>query len=154
MDRERFIREVEDASGMMYRVAYSILRNDQDCQDAMQETALKAWENRNQLRDEDRFRTWMTRILINVCYAIARKRKRFVPLESVPERVSKAPDPTLAVALEALPEKLRVPLVLNCAEGMTYREIAEVLKLPMATVRGRIARAKETMRKELGEDEV
>lgn len=59
------------------------------------------------------------------------------------------PDPTLAMALHALPDKLRLPLMLVYSEGMTYEEAAETLRLPVATVRGRIHRAKGQLRKEL-----
>ena len=83
MDRERFIAEIEACSGMLYRVAWSILRNNADCEDALQDTALKAWEKRNRLRDDRFFRTWITRILINACYDTQRKRRRTVPLEMI-----------------------------------------------------------------------
>ena len=52
MDRDSFIAEIEACSGMMYRVAWSILRNNADCEDALQEAALKAWEKRGHLRNE------------------------------------------------------------------------------------------------------
>lgn len=68
MDKTFFVQELEAHSGMLYRVAWTILRNDDACQDAMQEAALKAWEKRDSLRDARYFRTWITRILINACY--------------------------------------------------------------------------------------
>ena len=66
LERKFFIAEIETCSDMMYRVAWSILRNDADVQDALQDAALKAWEKRDKLRDEKFFRTWITRILMNV----------------------------------------------------------------------------------------
>ena len=150
MDRERFIAEIEACSGMMYRVAWSILRNDADCEDALQEAALKAWEKRNRLREERYFRTWITRILINACYDTQRKRRRIVPLDELSEQpAASAPDPALAMALEALPEKLRLPLVLCYSEGMSYEEAASALRIPVSTLRGRIHRGKHELRKEL-----
>lgn len=149
MNKEWFVSEIEAHSGMMYRVARSILRNDDDCRDALQEAALKAWEKRGTLREPSYFRTWITRILINACYDTQRKRRLFVPLDSIPDIPVSAPDPALAMALAALPEKLRLPLVLVFSEGMTYAEAAETLRLPVATVRGRIHRGKEQLRKEL-----
>ena len=149
MDREFFIREIEAHSGMLYRVAYTILRNDDACRDALQDTALRAWEKRFTLREDRYFRTWVTRILINACYDTQRKRRRVVLLEELPEPSVAPPDPMLAMALEALPEKLRLPLVLCYSEGMSYEEIAQTLHLPTSTVRGRIHRAKAELRKEL-----
>lgn len=151
MDRDSFAQEIEAHSGMLYRVAYTILRSDDACRDALQDAALKAWEKRHTLRDERFFRTWITRILINTCYGTHRKHRRIVSIEEIPEPSVPPPDPTLAMALQALPEKLRLPLMLCYVEGMSYEEIAQTLRLPLTTVRGRIHRAKEKLRKELGE---
>ena len=149
VDRGFFIAEIETCSDMMYRVAWSILRNEADVQDALQDAVLKAWEKRDKLREEKYFRTWMTRILINVCYDTQRMHRKIVPLDKIPVQGSSAPDPDLAIALEALPEKLRLPLVLCYSEGMTYEEAADVLRIPMTTLRGRIRRGKKELRKEL-----
>lgn len=149
MDKELFTREIEGCSGTLYRVAYSILRNDDACMDAMQETALKAWEKRHTLREPRYFRTWVTRICINTCRSMQRAKGRFVSMEDVPEPSLSPPDPALDLALAALPENLRLPLVLCYCEGMTYAEVATTLRLPVATVRGRIHRAKMELRKEL-----
>lgn len=150
MERKFFIAEIETRSDMMYRVAWSILRNDADVQDALQDAVLKAWEKRDKLRDEKFFRTWITRILINACYDTQRKRRRIVSMDEIPEStVSNAPDPDLALALQALPEKLRLPLVLCCSEGMSYEEAADVLRIPITTLRGRLRRGKDELRKEL-----
>ena len=149
MEKDFFVEEIEARSAMMYRVAFTLLRNSDDCRDALQEAALKAWEKRESLRDEKFFKTWVTRILINECHNIQRKRRRIISLEDAPEQSSPPPDPTLALALQALPEKLRLPLVLHFAEGMAEAEIAKALHLPDSTVRGRIHRAKKQLRKEL-----
>ncbi len=149
MDKDFFVQEIEAHSGMLYRVAYTILRNDDACRDALQDAAMKAWEKRFSLREQRYFSTWITRILINACYDAQKKRRRIVSLEEVREPTVQPPDPSLAMALHALPEKLRLPLVLCYSEGMTYEEAAQVLHVPVATVRGRIYRAKGQLRKEL-----
>lgn len=149
MDKEFFVSQIEACGSMLYRVAWSMLRNEDDCRDALQETALKAWEKRSKLHERRYFKTWIVRILINVCYDIQRKRRRVVSLEEIAEPSVPPPDPTLAAALQALPEKLRLPLMLCYSEGMSYAEIAQALRLTTATVRGRIARGKEQLRKEL-----
>ena len=107
MNKDFFVQEIEKSSGMMYRVAFTILRNDDDCRDALQEAALKAWEKRNRLREEKYFATWMTRILINECYNIQRKRKRMLYFADAPEESYPPHDPTLSIILRSLPEKLR-----------------------------------------------
>lgn len=149
MDKDFFVREMEAQSGLLYRVAYTILRNDDACRDAMQDTALKAWEKRNTLREERFFRTWLTRILINTCYDSQRKRSRFVSIEAIPEPEVSPPEPWLQMALQKLPEKLRLPLVLCYSEGMTYAEAAQALHISETALRGRIHRGKQQLRKEL-----
>lgn len=151
MDKDWFVERMEENSDKLFRVAYTLLENREDCRDALQETALKAWEKRFTLRNPQYFSTWITRILINVSRDIQRKRKRTVPLEEAPEPFADPPDSTLALALKKLPEKLRLPLMLQYSEGMSYSEIARALRVTEPSVRGRIHRAKEQLRKELEE---
>lgn len=154
MDKDFFVQQMEIHGGMLYRVSLTILHDDDACRDALQDAALKAWEKRHSLRELRFFRTWVTRILINACYDALKRRRRIVSLEEIRESSAPPPDPALALALARLPEKLRLPLVLCCSEGMTYQEAADALHVPVATVRGRIHRAKEMLRKELDDSPV
>lgn len=149
MDRNEFAARVVEQTDRMYRLAYSLLCNDEDCRDAMQEAALKAWEKRFTLREPQYFATWLTRILINECRNIQRRRKGVVPLGEMPLAAAPTQDPTLKLVLQSLPEKLRLPLVMHAAEGMTYDEIARALRLPRSTIVGRIQRARQRLKKEL-----
>lgn len=149
MDKAAFVRLMEARADSLYRTAWAILGNNADVADALQETALRAWQHRSTLRQEAYFGTWVTRICINVSRGMLRKRRPAISLEDAPQAASPPPDVTLSLALRALPEKLRLPLMLQYAEGMTYLEIARVLGITESTVRGRIARAKEQLRKEL-----
>lgn len=149
MDKTDFAARVVEQTDRMYRIAWTLLRNDEDCRDAMQEAALRAWEKRHTLREERYFATWLTRILINEAYAIQRRRKRFFPLEDAANLSAQPKDVTLSLALQRLPEKLRLPLVMHALEGMSYEEIGKVLRLPHSTIAGRIHRAKKELKKEL-----
>lgn len=149
MDKDIFVALIEARGESLYRVAWAILENNADAADALQETALRAWQHRGKLRNEQFFGTWVTRICINVCRTMRRKRRPVVSLEDVPEVASPPPDMTLSLALRALPEHLRLPLMLQYAEGMSYLEIARTLGISEPTVRGRISRAKQQLRKEL-----
>ena len=149
MDKEFFVEELEAHHAMLYRVAYTILQNDDTCRDALQDTALRAWEKRHTLREDRYFRTWVTRILINACYDTRRRHRRVVVMEEIPEQSVLPQDPGLAMALEQLPERLRLPLVLHYAEGMSYAEIADALRIPQSTVRSRLHNGREQLRKEL-----
>ena len=151
MEKEQFVQGMEANAEMLYRVAWTILRNEEDSRDAVQEAAMKAWKKRYFLRNEEAFCSWICRIVINCSYSILRKRKQTVPLDAVAEPAVPPPDLTLNLLIQSLPDKLRLPLMLSCAEGMTYREISLLLRLPLTTVTGRIRMAKETLRKELNE---
>ncbi len=153
VDKETFVAESEANTGMMYRVARSILQNDADCQDAVQDALLKAWANRAKLREDRYFRTWMTRILINSCHDILRKTRPTLPLEKVPEQGEDFPDRSLAVALERLPEKYRLPLTLCYAEHMTLAEAGRALHMPVSTVQSRVRRGIERLRGEMEDRE-
>lgn len=149
MTKDFFVQEIEEASGMLYRVAFTILKNNDTCRDALQDTALRAWERRATLRDERFFRTWITRILINVCHDTLRKQKRLLWLTDASEPSAPPPDLTLNMVLNTLPEPLRLPLILCYMEGMSYEEAAAALHLPLTTLRSRIHRAKAVLKKEL-----
>ena len=149
MDKADFVSRIEENSGMLYRVSVTLLKNDEDRKDALQEAVQKAWEKRNTLRNPNYFVTWLTRILINECRNIQRKQRRIVLMESLPDIETRSEEPSLLMALESLPEKYRVPLVLRYSEGMSEKEVARVLRLPSSTVRGRIHRAKMMLKKEL-----
>lgn len=152
MTKETFVEGIEAHSDTMYRVAISILRNEEDCRDVLQDAVLKAWEKQDTLKDESRFRPWLMRIVINRCNDVLRGRRRLVALEDIPEPSAPPPDPALSAALHALPASLRLPLVLVYSEGMSYAEVAEAMRLPVSTVRSRIYWAKQQLRKELREE--
>ena len=149
MDRNEFAARVVAQTDRMYRIAWVLLRHPEDCRDAMQETALRAWEKRRSLREERYFTTWLTRILINECRSIQRKRRRLITLEEIAEPAAPPHDPALSIALQRLPEQLRLPLTMYALEGMTYEEIARTLRLPRSTIVGRIQRARNELKKSL-----
>lgn len=130
----------------MYRAALAILMNDEDAADAIQDTILACWEKIDGLREARYFRTWMTRILINKCYDMQRKRGVTVGLDECGEP-AREDDSTLALreALEGLDEKYRIVLVLFYSEGYRGEEIARMLNIPKSTVQTRLQRGREKL---------
>ena len=129
MDKETFSTLVHEQQRQLYRIAVSYTASSADAEDAMQEALLRAWKRRDTLRNPAYFGTWLNRILINECKTLLRKtqaaapyRRPAQPRGSTAGRTSHGP----ATALFALPEKYRVPLVLNLLEGYTLREIAAI----------------------------
>ena len=155
MDKQTFTALVKQDERKLYRVAMSYTGNVSDAADAVQEALLRAWSRRHTLREDALFSTWLMRILINECKTLLKKRKRRAEIPPMPELTAEPPDVQgmeLRRALFSLPEKYRVPLVLNLLEGYTLRETAELLSLPLGTVTTRVARAKMKLRQEVSED--
>ena len=153
MTKESYIQQVAAHKEKMYRVSFTILKNDQDVQDALQEAALKAWEKQHTLRNDQYFATWMTRIVINESYQIRRRQKRLIYMEQLPDTPATPEGVTLRLLLETLPEKLRLPFMMKYSEGMRAEDIAYALHITRSAVNGRINRAKALMRKELNMDD-
>ena len=153
LDQPAFARKALEMEGVMYRVACGMLRNDADRHDAMQQALLKAWEKRHTLRDEALFDTWLIRILINACKGICRKQRRMIPMEQLPETPASPPDLSVTDAVERLPEKQRVVVMLHYLEGLPTEEIARLLRIPGSTVRGRLSSARQSLRLQLSEEE-
>ena len=155
MEERPFTQKLLESEPMLYRIACALLRSEADRQDAMQETALKAWKNRASLREEQYFRTWISRIMVNECHNLHRKNSRYVPVEELPDRP--APDSgeqETRLMLESLPEKQRVPLVLHYLEGFSLEEIARVQHISLALVKYRMHQARKALRVEwIGKEE-
>ena len=149
LEERPFTQKLLESEPMLYRIACALLRSESDRQDAMQETALKAWKNRASLREEQYFRTWISRIMVNECHNLHRKNSRYVPVEELPDRP--APDSgeqETRLMLESLPEKQRVPLVLHYLEGFSLEEIARVQHISLALVKYRMHQARKALRVE------
>lgn len=154
MNEATFTDTVRRMTPEMYRVAVSMLWNDADANDAIQEAILRAWEKQDRLRDEDRFPAWLMRILVNQCRTMLRRRKfRALPLEEADGHASPAPPDTgLWEALKALPEKYRLPIVLHHVEGHDLNAVAKMLRISPQTARGRLFYARKKLRDILQED--
>ena len=147
MDRQFFIASAQAMERSMYCIARSYLRCEADCEDALQNALLRAWEKRNTLREERYFRTWLTRILINSCKKTLRRQKREAPTADFPEAAApQGSDPVLWEALRALDEKYRVTVILHYRDGYGIREIASILRIPESTVKTRLSRARQQLK--------
>ena len=149
LEERPFTQKLLESEPMLYRIACALLRSEADRQDAMQETALKAWKNRASLREEQYFRTWISRIMVNECHNLHRKNTRYVPVEELPDRpVPDSGEQETRLMLESLPEKQRVPLVLHYLEGFSLEEIARVQHISLALVKYRMHQARKALRVE------
>lgn len=153
MTDDVFVEEVRAVKKAAFGTAFLILKNASDCEDAMSAAILKAYEHRSKLKKRNSFRAWFLQILRNECCTILRGRRRVFETEELPERPDSG-DPTLALdlhdAVMRLSEEQRSALYLR-EQGYSLEEIATIMDVPAGTVKSRISRAKETLRKILEE---
>lgn len=154
---EGLVRVYQDR---IYNLCRHLLGHPQNAEDAAQETFLKAYRNLKRFTPEASFYTWLYRIAVNTCLDF-RKRPFFESLfkrsaegeesmavepvdERSPERLyeSRQTGHIVQRSLQAMSPKLRVVLVLKEMEGLSYQEIAELLKISLGTVKSRMARAR------------
>ena len=156
LDRERFVAQVTELQETLYRTARSILRNEQDAQDAVQEAVTQAFARLHTLRDPAKFKPWLLRILVNTCYDACRRRRSTVYLEAVEETLA-APQSdceermSLWSAVMRLPEEQKAVVTLFYYEDLPTEEIARVLGTTPGAVRVRLSRAREKLRSILKE---
>lgn len=134
----------------LYRVAFSILKTEDEIYDAISSTTVIVFEKINTLKNEEFFKTWMTRILINECYKIYNQNKKIIYLENCNKQEEayndKYVDFEMRNLVKNLDRHLREVVVLYYFEEFSVKEISKIVKIPEGTVKSRLSRA----RKELG----
>jgi RNA polymerase sigma-70 factor (ECF subfamily) len=171
-DREAFARLVDETSAHIYRVARQILDDDQDAEDVLQDTYIKAFRALPDFEGRSSLTTWLYRIAVNEALMLVRKRKpqtlsvdESTPFDSdaesdgmeivdfccLPEGelLSSESRRFLDRAVQNLPEALRVVFVMRDIEGLSIQETAEALNLSENNVKTRLLRARLHLRQEL-----
>lgn len=171
-DAAAFRTIMERNNRRLYRVARSVLRNDSDAEEVVQEAYLRAFRALPSFRAESSLSTWLTRIALNEALQRARRHRTTLELESMEEESNRASaelilfpgrgdaDPErgatsrqvgamLERALDALPEQFRVVFVMRAIEEFSIEETAESLGIPPATVKTRFHRARNALRRAL-----
>lgn len=159
--REAFGTLVERYDRAIYHLAYRTLRDQEEARDAAQEAFFKAYRSLHTFKPGAKFSTWLFAIAYHGCCDRLSRRKRFSS-EELPERADTAAGPEseaiasdearrLRAAIAELPEKYRSVITLYHLQGRQYEEIAQVLGVPMGTVKTHLFRAKEQLRRILNE---
>lgn len=149
IDADWYCEQVEQFKPTMFRVAYAILHCEADCEDAASSAVLRGYRYLSTLQSRDGFRSWMLRILKNECFNILYRRQLFEPMPAAESVELQAPDIDLQRAFARLPARARLALTLHYYEGYSVQEIAAILGEPAGTVKSRMARARERLKKEL-----
>jgi len=156
-DLRAFERLYQAHSSRLKSVAFHILGHRQDAEDAVQETFLKLYRAVDGFQGQSGIGTWLCRILINVCYDLARKRKREADPEDYGLESRPAPPRELALkvaldaALRRVHPKHRMVFLLFEVEGMRHSEIASILEIPEGTSKAWLFEAKKELKRMLTE---
>jgi RNA polymerase sigma-70 factor (ECF subfamily) len=163
-DATSFREVVERTHATVFRLACALVADRDEAADVTQETYVRAWSRRGELRDPAAVLGWLGRIARNVAHDRRRSwwtriRAPLAEAEALPAHDAAAgADELLGAAQEArsvrramqlLPEKQRVVLALREVEGLSYEEIAQVLGVPVGTVESRLHRARAALAKRL-----
>ena len=157
---------VRQHARLVYRIAYAALRSHHDAEDATQETFVRVLRYGSKLEAVEDPKTWLARIAWRVAVERGRRRraKQEIPLEDEERPLAEVASPDLPAdeamhgaqvggvvekLIEALPEKLRQPLILSAIEEMSPREVAAALGINEAAVRSRVFRARQVLRERL-----
>ena len=151
MRKEQLGELIIASEDTLYHVAKTLLYNDADCADAIQEAVVKAFTNLHTLRKDSYAKTWLVRIVINECYAILRKQKNIVSMEAYQyEEAAGTEDYSdLYEAVNRLPKESRICVTLYYLEGYSIKETAKILDLTESAVKNRLSRARAKLRCEL-----
>lgn len=152
MNKNIFMDKVLEAEQTLYHVAKSILIHDEDCEDAVQGAILKAYDKLDTLKEEQYFKTWLIRILLNECYSLKRREIPKIPYEECFEYIEGEEQndySDLYIAIKKLTPKIRITVVLYYVEGYSVEEIKKILRIPSGTVKSRLAKGRKLLKVKL-----
>jgi RNA polymerase sigma-70 factor, ECF subfamily len=148
--------ELVDLDGdQCYAIAYRILRDTERAQDAVQQAFLLAWRELPRLRDPERFSPWLRRLLVNACYEEHRRHRRWASrIRALPVDGPVSADPAVSVddrdtldrAFLRLTPQHRAVFVLHHHAGLPLAEVADIVGVPVGTVKSRLHHATRSLR--------
>lgn len=166
--QKAFARLVSLYEKSVYRLCYRFFADESDSFDATQEVFIKVYRSIGKFEGRSSLKTWIYRIAANTCISISEKKKRekdgllqtmlywwssvkdSTPEEEVLEREVKALNQKIVSEKVAiLPETYRMPVILKDIEGLPLEKIAEILEIPMGTVKSRISRGRRLLQESL-----
>ncbi len=154
-DKKAYSEIILGMEQKLYRVSRSVLRDDADCADAIQEALIRAWLKLPSLRSHELFEHWLIRILLRECYRIA-KQTKYYPLETNQIGHETQPDFSQRILLEEAVYSLKIeqrsPFVLHHMMGYKVYETAKILDIPEGTVKSSLMRARNKLKNILQEE--
>ena len=155
-DNQAFSKLIISMENELYKIARTRLRNEEDIKEAVQETIIKTYSSLKKLRNSKFFKTWIIRILINECNSVYTKNKKnnfeeydesIVNIEATNELKTKIDNLDFFILIDNLNYSERIIMTLFYLEEFSTKEIAKILKEPEATIRTRLSRSRNKLKK-------
>jgi len=149
LSKEEFIILIRENKISLYRIAKGILGNEQDVEDAISESILKAFKNLSHLKKTESFKPWIIKIMVNECYSIINKKSRIDlkdNFEAYGRFYEKEDKKELMYAINTLDKDFKAIIILFYYEDMSIKDISKTLNIPQGTVKSRLSRAKDKLK--------
>ena len=158
-DEEAFTQLIQEYKLSMYKTAKAILKNEDDVCDAIQDALISIYQNLDTLKSEKYFKTWAIRITINKCYDIIKKsNSKDKEISKLEEKSEEEENITLKTdlerALSLIDNDIKMVTVLYYYNDISVKEIADILEIPVGTVKSKLSRAREKLYDILRQEEV
>ena len=157
LTQEVLIEHIKENQEKLYRIAYTYTKNQETALDVVQEAITKSLENINKLRNEEYVKTWFYRILINEAIKATKSDKNFIEYESATNELFSASyendlveNIDIYTIIQKLNQKLKTVIILRFFENLKIEEIAYITKTNSNTVKSRLYKGMEEIKKEIG----
>lgn len=146
--KEWFCKNIKDLENGMYRLSYSILKNEADAEDAVQEAIYKSYKNLESLTDKRKFKPWIYKIVTNTSLEILKNNKNYVDIEENIEADKEDIDSNLTLwnAVQKLNQPYRTTITLFYYEDMSIKEISKITGTNVDAVKKQLSRGREKIK--------
>ena len=144
-----FCDNIKNLENGMYRLSYSILKNEEDAKDAVQEAIYNAYKNLETLKDKRKFKSWIYKIVTNTSFEILRNKKNYIDIEQeniAAEKIDIDTNLTLWKAVQGLEQPYRTTITLFYYEDMSIKEISEITGSKVDAVKKQLSRGRDKIK--------
>ena len=144
-----FCDNIKNIENGMYRLSYSILKNEEDAKDAVQEAIYNAYKNLETLKDKRKFKSWIYKIVANTSFEILRNKKNYIDIEqeNIPaEKIDIDTNLTLWKAVQGLEQPYRTTITLFYYEDMSIKEISEITGSKVDAIKKQLSRGRDKIK--------
>ena len=147
-----FCDNIKNLENGMYRLSYSILKNEEDAKDAVQEAIYNAYKKLETLKDKRKFKSWIYKIVANTSFEILRNKKNYIDIEqeNIPaEKIDIDTNLTLWKAVQGLEQPYRTTITLFYYEDMSIKEISEITGSKVDAIKKQLSRGRDKIKEEI-----